>query len=54
MEKSEKNTLSYRTKSSKDKKVDANEVAEINSRVFLPSAQCMGNRSHYLFAFGSE
>jgi hypothetical protein len=26
----------------------------LNSRVFLPSSQCMGSKGHYLFAFGGE
>ncbi|MEO9967703.1 MAG: hypothetical protein ABJF11_18050 [Reichenbachiella sp.] len=26
----------------------------LNSRVFLASSQCLGERSNYLFAFGAE
>lgn len=29
-------------------------IAKLNSRVFLASSQCLGDRNNYLFAFGAE
>lgn len=49
-----KNTARNTGKNQVEKKKSKVNVAKINSRVFLPSSQCMGERSNYLFAFGAE
>lgn len=54
MEKVEKNIKSFKSVLIADKKGEGDKINSINSRVFLPSSQCMGSRSHYLFAFGGE
>ena len=49
-----KNTAKNTSKQIVELNKSKNKVAKINSRVFLPSSQCMGERSNYLFAFGAE
>ncbi|MEO9804358.1 MAG: hypothetical protein ABJF04_13965 [Reichenbachiella sp.] len=49
-----KNTARSVSKSITEKRSSISKVAALNSRVFLASSQCMGERSNYLFAFGAE